>query len=53
MKKGTLILGIYLGGVAGVWLMQTWIGFDEFPFREIGAILWPILPLALKIKGNE
>lgn len=38
---------VYLGGVAGAWLATTWAGFTEFPFREIGALLWPLLIVAL------
>jgi len=33
----------YLAGAGAVELLQFWIGTVEFPFREIGALFWPIL----------
>lgn len=53
MKKWWILLAVYFGGVAGVWLTQTWVGFTDFPWREIGAILWPILPVAIKVVGKD
>jgi len=40
-------ISVYCGGVIGTWLATTWSGFMEFPFREIGALLWPLLIVAL------
>ena len=53
MKKWLLLLAIYLGGAIGVWLTQTWVGFTEFPFRELGALLWPLFPVAIKVAGRD
>lgn len=33
----------YLTGALAVELLQFWNGTLEFPFREIGALFWPIL----------
>jgi hypothetical protein len=33
----------YLAGALAVELLQFWIGTVEFPYREIGALFWPIL----------
>jgi len=33
----------YLGGMCGSWLAMTWHDFTLFPYREIGALLWPLL----------
>lgn len=37
------LLTFYAGGSVGSWLAITWSGFSEFPFREVGALLWPLL----------
>lgn len=37
----------YLGGMTGTWLALTWHGFNEFPMREFGALVWPLLAPAI------
>jgi hypothetical protein len=48
-RRAYLILGgaFYFGGVCGAWLALTWHGFTEIPFREIGALFWPLLVAGL------
>ncbi len=40
-------ISFYAGGTLGSWLAMTWSGFTEFPFREIGALVWPLLAFAI------
>ena len=47
------IVAGYLAGVGAVWLLQTFIGFDAWPWREVGAVLWPLLPLAIILKKGD
>lgn len=47
---GWLLAALYVGGIVAAWLVQGWWDV-EFPYREIGAVLWPILPLVLLAKG--
>lgn len=34
-----LILGIILGGAAGVWLLIAWLGFDDTPAALAGFVI--------------
>lgn len=46
-------VAFYIAGVLAVWLLQTFLGFTIWPWREVGAILWPLLPLAIILKKGD
>ena len=48
-----ICLAYYGGGVTGSWLALTWHGFTEFPFREVGSVLWPLLIAAMMFGLGE